>query len=68
MEYRKHIHDLERKVGIQRGQSTTIETPISFLGDSGFLGDGTTIWTGRDTTNMTYETVLMRLDEERRRQ
>jgi hypothetical protein len=60
---------LEKKVITQRGgQQPTIETlPISFLGDSGFLGDGTTIWTGRET-NINYENILMRLDEERRRQ
>nr|CAD2132733.1 unnamed protein product [Meloidogyne enterolobii] len=69
IEYRKNIKDLERKLGLQKGQQplTTIETPISFLGDSGFLGDGTTLWSGRETINMNYENVLMKLDDERRR-
>ncbi|CAK5128259.1 unnamed protein product [Meloidogyne enterolobii] len=69
IEYRKNIKDLERKLGLQKGHQplTTIETPISFLGDSGFLGDGTTLWSGRETININYENVLMKLDDERRR-
>jgi hypothetical protein len=71
VEYRKHIRDLEMKLGIQRGPSGDTSL-FPFSADSGFMGDTTTEWNGgggrveRDA-NSNYESVMFRLDEERRR-
>jgi hypothetical protein len=62
--YRKHIHDLESGLGVPKGE-------LPSLVDSGFLGAGdvsdwSRLGVGGDA-NANYETVITRLDEERRR-
>lgn len=77
--YRKHIRDLEAKLGLQRDQQQPrggVDASLFPLGgDSGFLGD-TIDWSAgggngggrmeRDA-NYNYDAVMFRLDEERRR-
>ena len=65
-EYRKHIFELERLLGVQKR-----EPGESFV-DSGIIGVGADIsdWSriaGIGDANANYETVISRIEDERRR-
>ena len=68
MGYRKHIFDLEKKMGTKEPAQDTSFVPFQ---DSGFLGGGGDLsdWsrTGIGDQNANYEMVLSRLDEDRRK-